>query len=66
MVSERERFPAERSFCMRRKEVPKRRGTVCLFVGEKIAANLEQECSIGSRGENRGDAKRTKLKREAW
>lgn len=34
--------------------------------GEKIAAKLEQEFLIGSRGENHGDVDRTKLRREAW
>ena len=56
-----------------------RRGTFLLMIcklvifilflfceGEKIATDLEQECSIGSRGENHGDVERTKLRREAW
>lgn len=34
--------------------------------GEKIATNLEQECSMVSRGENHRDAEKTKLNREVW
>lgn len=68
MVSERETISCREEFFFlhAKKGGTKKKEVKFVCEGDKIAANLEQECSMGSRAENRGDAERTELSREAW
>ena len=57
-------YQSGKDFLRRGRRGAKKKEVQFVEEGEKIAANLEQECSIVTRGENQRDAKRLSSREE--